>query len=255
MEPVTEASSPDRVAHDEWRRQRVSAATAPTGKLSLVETRWFPSGTSEAEAAALTEAERASAVGRVTVSTLDRENATTGEPEFGLRVWDADAPAIGAFEGIDTFPFDPAWVVEGEFRPAASGQVVAFEHIRDAGSTRDHAIPGEVVFTREGQTFTLAALDNGDTLLVVFGDPTNGMGGEDGTYGPGRFLFLPLDESGETGVARPIRIDFNRAAVPPCGFSAQFNCPLPPVQNRLPWPVRAGEKNVRFRAGFDMYSA
>lgn len=251
---MTDASAA-QIAHNEWRRQRAERAAAATGALSLVETRWFPAGTTEADAAALVAAERSTAGEGVTVSTLDRENPTTGEAEFGLRVWDADSAAVRAFGGIDVFPFDPSWAVEGEFRPADAEQTVTFEHIRDAGSTRNHAIEGEVVFTREDQTFTFAALDNGDTLLVVFGDPTNGAEGENGTYGPGRFLFLPLDESGEAGVARPIVIDFNRASVPPCGFSAQFNCPLPPTQNRLPWPVLAGEKNVRFRDGFDIYSA
>ena len=41
----------------------------------------------------------------------------------------------------------------------------------------------------------------------------------------------------------------------PCGFSAQYNCPLPPASNRFPVPIRAGEKNVVFRDGFDIYAA
>jgi uncharacterized protein (DUF1684 family) len=47
-------------------------------------------------------------------------------------------------------------------------------------------------------------------------------------------------------------LDFNRAVVPPCGFSNQMNCPLPPLQNRLPLPIRAGEKRVRFAEGFSL---
>jgi uncharacterized protein (DUF1684 family) len=39
-----------------------------------------------------------------------------------------------------------------------------------------------------------------------------------------------------------ITLDFNRAVLPPCAFSYSFNCPLPPKQNRFPFPVEAGEK-------------
>jgi uncharacterized protein (DUF1684 family) len=31
-----------------------------------------------------------------------------------------------------------------------------------------------------------------------------------------------------------------------------MNCPLPPLQNRLPFPVRAGEKKVRFAGDFSL---
>ena len=94
--------------------------------------------------------------------------------------------------------------------------------------------------------YTLAAFDDGGTLLLVFGDETNGAE----TYGSGRFLFVQLrDDEGS------VVLDFNRAFVPPCGFSAQYNCPLPPASNRFPLPIRAGEKNVVFRDGFDIYAA
>jgi hypothetical protein len=44
-------------------------------------------------------------------------------------------------------------------------------------------------------------------------------------------------------------LDFNRAFVPPCGFSDQYNCPLAPRNNRFPVPVTAGEKRVVPRHG------
>jgi len=31
-----------------------------------------------------------------------------------------------------------------------------------------------------------------------------------------------------------------------------MNCPLPPPQNRLGFPVRAGERRVRFAEGFTL---
>jgi hypothetical protein len=91
-------------------------------------------------------------------------------------------------------------------------------------------------------------------LLLVFGDPTNGApASEQGTYGSGRFLFVERPTgAGFTDAGRVI-LDFNKAFVPPCGFSDQYNCPLPPRQNRFDIPVTAGEQIVTFVGGFDFH--
>lgn len=101
-------------------------------------------------------------------------------------------------------------------------------------------MPGDITLTVGGTAYTLSAFDDDGTLLLVFGDPTNG----NGTYGAGRFLFVPHD-----GASRRVVLDFNRAFVPPCGFSDQYNCPMPPRQNRFHLPVEAGEKRPVFRDG------
>ncbi|WP_256030526.1 DUF1684 domain-containing protein [Leifsonia xyli] len=144
---------------------------------------------------------------------------------------------------MDAFPFDPAWVVEATFTPVAGERTIPFEHIRDNGLTRDKVVPGDISFSRDGVDYTLSAFDDEGTLLLVFGDPTNGVEGDGGTYASGRFLFVA--RHGDRAV-----LDFNRAFVPPCGFSDQFNCPLPPRSNRFAFPVTAGEKRVVFREGF-----
>lgn len=233
--------------HARWRDQRARTVTAATGNLALVETRW--SGATRPDVGA----ERAAAGPTVTVTELSRTSIDTGEPEYGMRRWDADSAAIRAFEGIDAFGYDPDWVIEGRFTPVegdGSARTVPFEHIRDNGGTRDLVVPGDIHVTIRGEEFTLAAFDDGGTLLLVFADATNGSE----TYGPGRFLFVPRDADA-AGDAGTVVLDFNRAFVPPCGFSAQFNCPLPPASNRFPFRVPAGEKNVVFRDGFDIYAA
>ncbi len=230
--------------HASWLQDRIRAVTSATGNLSLVETRWtgdLPD----------IEAARASAAPTVQVTPLTRTHLDTGAPEHGLRFWDADAPAIRAFDRIDAYPYDPEWVVFGEFTPVSVGRTVPFEHIRDNGGTRELVVPGDIHATIEGQDVTLAAFDDGGTLLLVFGDETNGVE----TYGSGRFLFVETDAAASPDGPIPVTLDFNRAFVPPCGFSAQYNCPLPPASNRFAFPVRAGEKNVVFRDGFDIYSA
>ncbi|MEV1024121.1 DUF1684 domain-containing protein [Streptomyces sp. NPDC050264] len=217
-----------------WRAERYRSLTAPTGNLALVETRWLPAG----ELPDL-EAARAGQPDTVTVTTLERTDLVTGEPEHGLRLWDANSPAIQDFERVDAFPYDPKWVLDATYTPVEGARLVAFEHLRDNGGTREKVVPGDIALTVDGIAYTLSAFDDDGTLLLVFGDPTNG----DSTYGAGRFLFVE-----HTGEGR-VRLDFNRAFVPPCGFSDQYNCPMPPRQNRFHLPVEAGEKLPVLRDG------
>lgn len=218
--------------HAAWQQSRRRAVTSPTGNLALVETRW---GADDPEAAL------AGQPASVTATRLTRRDPGTGELEHGIRLWDAASPAIEAFERIDTYAYDPAWVLRGRYVDVPGDRRVPFQHAQDAGFTRDLPVPGDLHLTVAGHDYTLSAFDDDGRLLLVFGDPTNGAE----TYASGRFLFVPRDPGQEL-----VTLDFNRAFVPPCGFSAHYNCPLPPAQNRIAVPVRAGEKNPVFRAGF-----
>ncbi|MFE7033838.1 DUF1684 domain-containing protein [Streptomyces sp. NPDC057621] len=217
-----------------WRAERHRSLTSPTGNLALVETRWLPAGEEP-------DAVRAGQPDSVTVTTLRRTDLVTGEPEHGLRLWDARSPAIRHFDGVSAFPYDPAWVLEATYTPVPGARRVAFEHLRDNGGTRELVVPGDITLTVDGREYTLSAFDDDGTLLLVFGDPTNG----DTTYGAGRFLFVRRTEDDNRVI-----LDFNRAFVPPCGFSDQYNCPMPPRQNRFHPAVEAGEKLPLFRDGF-----
>ncbi|WP_329165398.1 DUF1684 domain-containing protein [Streptomyces sp. NBC_01717] len=237
---VSHADVPDQPTDpaadwEAWRAERRRSVTSPSGNLALVETRWAPAG----ERPDL-DAARAGQPESVTVTTVQRTDLVTGEPEHGLRFWDAQSPAIQNFDRTDVFAYDPAWVLEASYTPVPGARRVGFEHIRDNGGTRDLAVPGDISLTLDGQEYVLSAFDDDGTLLLVFGDPTNG----DITYGAGRFLFVT-----HTGEGR-VLLDFNRAFVPPCGFSDQYNCPMPPRQNRFHLPVEAGEKRPVFRDGF-----
>ncbi|BCY11756.1 DUF1684 domain-containing protein [Actinoplanes sp. L3-i22] len=215
--------------HATWQETRRRAVTAPTGNLALVETRW---GADDPDAAL------AGQPATVTATRLRRWNPLTSSAEQGVRLWDAASPAVRAFERIDTFAYDPAWVLEARYAEVADDRKVPFAHAQDAGFTRDLPVPGDLHLSLDGRDYTLSAFDDDGTLLLVFGDPTNFTV----TYGAGRFLFVER----EAGSDRVV-LDFNRAFVPPCGFSSHYNCPLPPPQNRLAVPVEAGEKLPVFR--------
>ena len=67
---------------------------------------------------------------------------------------------------------------------------------------------------------------------MPFRDATNGIE----TYAGGRYIELPLPLP-----ALPV-LDFNRAMNPLCAYDPSYACPIPPADNRLSIPIRAGEK-------------
>ena len=153
---------------------------------------------------------------------------------YALRVWDSQSEGIANFGGIDAFPYSPEWVITGTWTEIPGGKSVGFEHLKEEGVARDEVVPGEIRFTHDGEDYNIAAFKAGRALQLVFSDATNG----DSTYSVGRFLFLAPNPDGS------ITLDFNYAILPPCAFSYAFNCPLPPAQNRFPFAIEAGEKNV-----------
>lgn len=78
----------------------------------------------------------------------------------------------------------------------------------------------------------LAALNT--TFFIPFKDETNG----EETYGGGRYLDLPIPKGTEK-----IQLDFNKAYNPYCAYSDGYRCPVPPFENHLSFPIRAGEKH------------
>ncbi|WP_150309018.1 DUF1684 domain-containing protein [Planctomonas psychrotolerans] len=158
--------------------------------------------------------------------------------DYALRVWDASSEAMSTFGSIDAYPFDPEWVIRASFTPVPGGRAVGFEHMQESGMSRQHVVPADITFSRDGIDYSVAAYWDEERLLLVFADATNGTD----TYGVGRFLKV-LPEGDGTVV-----LDFNRAYLPPCAFSYHFTCPMPPRENRFPVRIEAGERNVLDRA-------
>ncbi len=149
-----------------------------------------------------------------------------------LRVKHADAETRTGFKGIDYWPADRSWQVEAKFIPNPAGTTLPIASI--IGTTTDTPNPGALEFTRDGKTFRIEALDEGDdTLSLIIADRTSGHE----SYGAGRYIDVPHpDASGK------VVIDFNHAYNPPCAFTPFATCPLPPNQNRLDLAITAGEK-------------
>lgn len=140
-----------------------------------------------------------------------------------------------AYLPLAYFPIDPEYNVPASLKPSNDRSIV--EMTTSAGNRDKFRRVGTLEFTLKGEqlkltAFAAAAARNDDRLFVPFSDLTSG--GE--SYPAGRFL--DLDRSA-TGI---YEVDFNRAYNPYCYYSPTWECPLPPPENRLKVPVRAGEK-------------
>jgi uncharacterized protein len=72
-------------------------------------------------------------------------------------------------------------------------------------------------------------------LFLPFSDATN----QQQTYGTGRYIDLLITDIKNDMVI----IDFNKAYNPYCAYSNNYNCPIPPKENRLAIAITAGEMN------------
>lgn len=170
---------------------------------------------------------------RADVYSLDGE-------AFEVRIYDADAPHLSEFRGIETYPYDPALNVTARFEAFDQASAVAWDFTRSSDSGHTKKVPGRLLFELDGAAHELLAFTDGPQLVIVFADTTTGRE----SYAPGRFLRLPFPDS-----SSDVALDFNRTFIPPCGFSYAYSCPIPPPQNRLSIPVRAGEKRVVWAEG------
>lgn len=152
---------------------------------------------------------------------------------YALRVKHADAPGRLNFTGLDFWKADSSWRVTGKFVANPPGKTLPIVDI--VGITIDSPNPGAVEFVRDGKTYRIEALAEGDggELFLVFADRTSGHG----SYPAGRFLDAPAPDARGN-----VLLDFNRAYNPPCAFTPFATCPLPPLENRIDLAIDAGEK-------------
>lgn len=153
---------------------------------------------------------------------------------------------IAAARGIDYFAYDPGWRLTGHIDRNVDPYRFHIDLADDgvlrcsrAGVVRFQYGDAELalsVFWMEGY---------GGGLWLPFGDATNNAD----TYGGGRYLYDSIkgadlgagaDHSGDT-----MLLDFNFAYNPSCAYDHRWSCPLSPPENRLPLPVRAGERAYR----------
>jgi uncharacterized protein (DUF1684 family) len=152
---------------------------------------------------------------------------------YALRVKDSQAPALLNFEGVDNYPIDETWRIDGRFVEAGPDAAIEISNV--LGQISEMPVFGTFEFDRDGETHHLLGIGDAHSrdLWFIFADRTSGRG----TYGAGRFLYSDGMPAGGRLV-----VDFNKAYNPPCAFNPYSTCPLPPQENRLDLKVTAGEK-------------
>jgi uncharacterized protein (DUF1684 family) len=149
----------------------------------------------------------------------------------------------GAFTSLLYFPPDPAYRVGAVLEVAPPKEAITVTMPTSTGKQRELRRIGRLEFNLKGQALSLTAFAEADAdgaprLFVPFGDLTNGTE----TYPAGRYLDLDPTPTGLYD------LDFNKAYNPFCAYNETYDCPYPPKENRLPIPVRAGEKIFAGRA-------
>lgn len=141
------------------------------------------------------------------------------------------------FHGLERFPYDPAFHVTARFTPTPDA--APFGMVTTTARRPQYQACGRLTFTLQGRACTLIVYRN----LELARDPayanylflpfTDGTSGEE-TYGGGRYI----DLQGPLGPT--VEVDFNTAYNPYCAYNDRYSCPVPPKENVVDLPVRAG---------------
>lgn len=142
------------------------------------------------------------------------------------------------FTGLYYFPYHPEYRVTARVDTSVEPQVFEYD-LGDDGHFRCTRF-ARVVFTLptgSGKLNLYWVGGYGGGLFLPFGDATSGTL----TYGGGRYLYDTLKGADLGSKENEIVLDFNYACNPSCAYNPRWICPLTPAENRLPFPVMAGE--------------
>jgi uncharacterized protein len=139
---------------------------------------------------------------------------------------------VDKFLPLAYFPIDESYAVPAQLESATDRAV--FTMPTSTGKLRNVEKLGTLKFSLKGQPLQLTAFleEGSNQLFVPFSDLTNGTE----TYQAGRYINL------DPMATRIYIVDFNAAFNPYCYYNSEYDCPLPPAENRLKVPVRAGER-------------
>lgn len=136
------------------------------------------------------------------------------------------------FVPLDYFDENPELVFVVDVDKAVPAEPV--ELPTTTGTTKEHVPFGRVTFDVDGQSATLMVYREPERgrLIVPFRDGTCG----NEVYGAGRTVD-PQERPDGT-----LSLDFNYAYGPYCQYNDNWVCTIPPMENWLRVPIRAGEK-------------
>ncbi len=139
-------------------------------------------------------------------------------------------PDRHAFPGLEYYDPDPGFVFTLDVDPGDGSEV---QVQTTDGRERTYRRTGSVSFEVGGEQVRLTLFSTEHPgYFVPFRDATSGKE----TYGAGRYLEVDANPDGT------VTLDFNYAYNPFCAYDEAYSCPLPPGENWLRVPIRAGER-------------
>jgi hypothetical protein len=172
-----------------------------------------------------------------TTFSLGRYTLRLSHQNFpGLMVLDPKSPAVAKGPYPVWFDPDPEASVEATLTEEPPREEVI---LSTRGNKRKALRLGKLHFTLHGQPLALTALrllepgTDEKAVSIFFRDQTTGHE----SYPVGRYIDAEQLPNGRYA------LDFNRAYNPSCAYSELYNCPIPPHENQLAVPVRAGERD------------
>jgi uncharacterized protein (DUF1684 family) len=134
------------------------------------------------------------------------------------------------FHGLNYFLENPALRLEVTVEELPQKEEVKMQ--TSTGDVQTYVRFGKFKFTVDGQEAELAIYSSPHGFFLPFVDSLAGVE----TYSAGRYLEPRGLQSGK------FLVDFNYAYNPYCAYNERWSCPIPPQENRLKVPIRAGEK-------------
>jgi uncharacterized protein (DUF1684 family) len=172
------------------------------------------------------------------METIQKER----DRQYKFLKYGLDSPLTGTqkseLKELEYFPIDPSYKVRAKMIPVEDRKMM--ELPMTDGTVEKYLKHSFAEFELNGQKTRLLLLQAAKesdkrNFFLAFADATSG----EETYGGGRYLNLRQDGKNS------ITIDFNLSYNPYCAYNPDFACPLPPKENILEMPIRAGEKDYK----------
>ena len=140
----------------------------------------------------------------------------------------------GRFKGLEYYTENSDLRFELTIDELADAQKERVDIATSTGDFQPYLRWGTITFLVEGESATLSVYqsEDGGDFFLPFADASSGHE----TYGSGRYLDVLSLHGGK------VLVDFNYAYNPYCAYNPNWSCPIPPLENRLKVPIRAGEK-------------
>ncbi len=156
--------------------------------------------------------------------------------------WSADDSPVPLEErrrakGLNYFPVDPNFKVSARFTKFKTPHTILLT--TSVGTEQRYLRYAQFDFSVENRPCVLLAFksverEDKESLFIPCRDKTSGKE----SYPAARYLDVP--EAGGSEYT----LDFNTAYNPCCAYSDEYVCPLPPLENRFPVEIGAGEMRL-----------